>query len=447
MKIAIIGTGYAGLVTGACLASRGHEVVCVDIDESKINALKNGEIPIYEPGLTEIVQEGIDRNLLTFTTLASEAIPGVQVVFLAVGTPPADDGSADLKYVFQAVEDIAPYLSESCVVVSKSTVPVGTNAKIKDRILILRHPERSEGSTRVDSSAVPQNDSGDIFVASNPEFLREGKAIDDFMKPDRIVLGVDSPQATAVLKEVYKDFDCPILDVSIESAEMIKYASNAFLAAKISFINEIANICEGVGADVKDVARGMGSDPRIGPAFLNAGIGYGGSCFPKDVRALDQIAGVNGYDFKLLKSVIQVNNDQRWRFYKKVEKVLKGVEGKKIAILGLAFKAGTDDIRESIGIDFAQKFIENGARVSVYDPQAMDNAREVLERVGFYDSIEEAAKGSDAIVITTEWNEFKDFDFSKVADQVSQKLVFDGRNILSRKNIENQGFRYFGIGR
>ena len=426
MKISIIGTGYVGLVTGACLASLGHEVVCVDIDEVKVESLKLGRIPMYEPGLDEIVQVGIDQGLLSFTTLVSEAVPGAQVVFLAVGTPPAADGSADLKYIFQAVEDVAPHLDESSVLVSKSTVPVGTNAKIGEKL-------------KVESEKT-------VFVASNPEFLREGKAIDDFMKPDRIVLGVDSSEAAHTLKEVYKGFDCPILETSVESAEMIKYASNAFLATKISFINEIANICEDVGANVQDVSRGMGYDPRIGKAFLNAGIGYGGSCFPKDVRALDQIAGMNGYDFKLIKSVIKVNCDQRWRFYKKIEQELKGFGDKKIAILGLSFKAGTDDVRESIGIDFAQRFVQDGAQVSVYDPQATENARKTLKDVEFCNSIEQAVQESDAIIITTEWPEFKEFDFSKVADSVRQKYIFDGRNLLDGTKIDSHGFKYFGVG-
>ncbi|MBT3230483.1 UDP-glucose/GDP-mannose dehydrogenase family protein [Candidatus Uhrbacteria bacterium] len=446
MKISIVGTGYVGLVTGACLASRGHQVSCVDIDQAKIDNLKRGEIPIFEPGLNEVVKEGINRGALTFTTSAKDSVANAQVVFLAVGTPPAEDGSADLKYVFQAVEDISPHLPNECVVVSKSTVPVGTNRKISEKFKL-----ESEKT---------------VFVASNPEFLREGKAIDDFMNPDRIVLGVDEPKAGLILKEVYKDFDCPIVETSIESAEMIKYASNAFLATKISFINEIANICEGVDANVKDVSKGMGLDPRIGEAFLSAGIGYGGSCFPKDVRALDQIAGLNGYDFKLLKSVIQVNNDQRWRFYKKIEGTLnpphfpaspagrqggagggcRSFEGKKIAVLGLAFKAGTDDIRESIGIDFALKLIEDGSQVSVYDPQAMDNAREVLDGVEFCNSIEEAVDGSDAIVITTEWQEFRDFDFSKIADRLKQKNIFDGRNLSDPDCMQSLGIKYFGVG-
>lgn len=426
MKISIIGTGYVGLVTGACLASKGHEVICVDIDKSKIDALNRGSIPIYEPGLDEIVKDSIEKGLLKFTTSVEEGIPKSQVVFLAVGTPPKEDGSADLTYVFQAVDDIAPHLSESCVIVSKSTVPVGTNLKIK---------------TQLDRMCDKP-----VFVASNPEFLREGKAISDFLSPDRIVIGINTPKASIILKEVYKGFDCPIVEVSIESAEMIKYASNAFLATKISFINEIANICEGVGADVKDVSKGMGFDSRIGKAFLDAGIGYGGSCFPKDVRALDQIAGMNNYDFKLLKSVIQVNNEQRWRFYKKIQNELGDLGDKKIAILGLAFKAGTDDVRESIGIDFAKKMIRDGIQVSVYDPQAIDNARQVLKGVEFSDSIESAIQGSDAVVITTEWDEFINFDFSKVADQMNKKIIFDGRNILNKENLEKQGFSYFGVG-
>ncbi len=425
MKISIIGTGYVGLVTGACLASTGHSVVCLDVDEKKIESLKNGIIPIFEPGLEDLVKSGVESKLLSFTT-DKASITDSKVVFLCVGTPAKEDGSADLSYVFQAVGDIAPFLSEGAVVVSKSTVPVGTGEEISKKL---------------------NTESGKlIFIASNPEFLREGSAVADFLNPDRIVIGASDEHAFEVLREVYSGFGCNKLETSIKSAEMIKYASNAFLATKISFINEIANICEQTGADVIDVAHGMGLDPRIGKAFLQAGLGYGGSCFPKDVRALSQIAGANGYDFKLLKAVIDVNNDQKWRFYDKVVGVLGGVRGKKIAVLGLAFKAGTDDIRESIGIDYAKKFVEDGARVVVQDAHALENACKVLQGVEFVESIEESVKASDAVIITTDAQEYKIADWIALGDLMNSRIIFDGRNVLSSLVLAELGFIYIRIG-
>ncbi|MFH1611621.1 MAG: UDP-glucose/GDP-mannose dehydrogenase family protein [Patescibacteria group bacterium] len=465
MKISIIGTGYVGLVTGACLASKGHRVICLDVDEGKVENLKKGIVPIFEPGLEDLVKLGIKSRLLSFTTDKASASDS-QVVFLCVGTPAKEDGSADLAYVFQAVDDITPHLQDQSVVVSKSTVPVGTGEEIGRKLKV----------TRGCSSSCHPCESRDpaIFVASNPEFLREGRAVEDFLNPDRIVIGSDSTDALAILKEVYRDFTCTILETSVKSAEMIKYASNAFLATKISFINEIANICEGVGADVKDVAKGMGLDPRIGQAFLNAGIGYGGSCFPKDVRALDQIAGMNGYDFKLLKAVIDVNTEQRWRFYNKILKNLntpsssplaggearldsppfkggarggcKILKGLNIAILGLSFKEGTDDIRESIGIDYAHRLIKEGAQVSVYDEYAMENARKVLEGVKFAPSIKDAVKDADAVVITTGAEEFKNADWEDLGLLMKQKYIFDGRNTLRDLKLEEKDFKYFGVG-
>jgi len=437
MTISIIGTGYVGLVTGACLAFKGHRVVCLDIDANKIESLKKGIVPIFEPGLEDLVKSGVESGLLSFTTDKASALDS-QVVFLCVGTPAKEDGSADLAYVFQAVDDIAPYLSDQSVVVSKSTVPVGTGEEISRKLKV----------TRGYSSSCHPCESRDpaIFVASNPEFLREGKAVDDFLNPDRIVIGADEPDIFTILKEVYKDFSCPILETSIKSAEMIKYAANAFLATKISFINEIANICEGVGADVQEVSKGMGLDSRIGQAFLNSGIGYGGSCFPKDVRALDQIAGMNGYDFKLLKAVIDVNADQRWRFYKKIADGLGDLSGKRIAILGLAFKAGTDDIRESIGIDYARRLIEDGVKVVVHDTYASGNARALLSGVEFAESIANAVKGSDAVIITTDAQEYKSSDWKELGELMCQKVIFDGRNVLVVNNLESLGFKYIRVG-
>jgi UDPglucose 6-dehydrogenase len=418
MNIGIIGTGYVGLVSGACLASKSHKVVCFDIDDVKIQTLNNGNIPIFEPGLGDLVSQEIKSGNLIFTT-DKQKLSEAQVVFLCVGTPSQQDGSADLSFLFQAVDDIAPYLSDSCVLVSKSTVPVGTVKKISEKHL---------------------------FVASNPEFLREGNAVSDFLNPDRIVIGANDARVFEVMREVYKDFNCTKLETTLESAEMIKYASNAFLATKISFINEIANICEQTGADVLEVAKGMGLDSRIGSSFLKAGLGYGGSCFPKDVRALNQIAGLSGYDFKLLKAVIEVNNDQRWRFYNKINTALGSVKDKNIAILGLAFKAGTDDIRESIGIDFAKRFVDQGAKVSVYDTHALESARTILNEVVFADSIIEATKDADAIVVTTDAQEFADADWNAIYKIMRGKFIFDGRNVLTQNKLNEIGFKYNRIG-
>ncbi|MBU4315326.1 UDP-glucose/GDP-mannose dehydrogenase family protein [Patescibacteria group bacterium] len=490
MKISIIGTGYVGLVTGACLASKGHRVICLDVDESKIESLKKGIVPIFEPGLEDLVRSGIESGFLSFTT-DKALVSDSQVVFLCVGTPAKEDGSADLSFVFQAVDDIAPHISDSCVVVSKSTVPVGTSKNIHSRF----------------SCHSRENGNPSVLVSSNPEFLREGSAVSDFLNPDRIVIGANDESAFEVLRNVYKDFDCPKLETTLESAEMIKYASNAFLATKISFINEIANVCEQTGADVLDVAKGMGLDPRIGSSFLKAGLGYGGSCFPKDVRALNQIAGSNGYDFKLLKAVIEVNNEQRWRFYNKILKELttpsvlrssvaserqassplpfdyaqgtlrnrkvsggevsdsnpllfkEGVgvvnvavgayeilKGLNIAILGLAFKANTDDIRESIGIDYAKKFMQDGAKVSVYDSHASDNARRELDGAVLASTILEAVKDADAVVITTDAQEFVDVDWKQIHKLMRGKYIFDGRNVLGSKELESIGFSYSRIG-
>ena len=427
MNIVIIGTGYVGLVTGACLADLGNKVTCVDIDKEKIKVLSEGKIPFYEPGLVDLVKKNFEKGNLDFTTSLTEKIKIAEVVFLAVGTPPKENGEADLKYVYKAAEEIGKNLDHYVVVVNKSTVPVGTGKKVKEMI--------------------SQHYNGDFDVVSNPEFLREGSAIKDFTEPDRIVIGVESEKAKKTMDDLYKDFNCPKLFTNIESSEMIKYASNAFLATKISFINEIANVCENIGADVEAVAEGMGLDKRIGKSFLKAGLGYGGSCFPKDVRALHQIAGIYGYPFQLLSSVIEVNNSQRWHFFQKIKKVLGGLENKTIGIWGLAFKPNTDDIRESIALEIINRLIEEGAKVKVYDPQAMEIAKEKIENIEFCDSYLDASKDVDALLIITEWDEFKNADLKKVKKLMKNPVIFDGRNVYNPKEMNELGFEYFCIGR
>lgn len=426
MKIAIIGTGYVGLVTGACFAERGHDVFCMDVNEDKINNLNSGVISIFEPGLSDLVLKNKNQNL-KFTISMQEAVKGAQFIFICVGTPPKEDGSADLKYTLEAAEQIGKYLSENAVVVTKSTVPVGT----ADKVL----------------SSIQHQTSNNFNVVSNPEFLREGSAVSDFMNPDRIVVGIDFAEIKPIFEDLYRDFGAEIVFTDVKSAEMIKYASNAFLATKISFINEIANLCERVGANIDDVARGMSLDPRIGKHFLKAGIGYGGSCFPKDVRALYQIAGEHEHDFHLLKSVIEVNNNQRIKFFEKIKKELGDLNGIHICILGLSFKPNTDDIRESIGIDLAQKFLSEGAEVSVYDSEAMQNAKEVLRGARFASSVLDAAQNSDAIVITTEWEEFKEINLSFLKNVVNKPVIFDGRNVLDALVVKEAGFMYNCIGK
>jgi len=427
MHIGVIGTGYVGLVTGACLADRGHSVTCIDIDEEKIARLQNGEIPIFEPGLEPVVQNNVQHGRLRFTTSLEEAVKDAEVLFFAVGTPPKLNGSADLQYVYQAAEDVGKHLDHYAVIVSKSTVPVGTARRVRQII---------------------ENEySGEFDVASNPEFLREGHAVEDFMKPDRIVVGVESERAQKIMTKLYKDFASPKVFTSVESAELVKYASNAFLATKISFINEIANLCERTGADIEDVAEGMGLDHRIGSAFLKAGLGYGGSCLPKDVKALAAIAGMHGTPFTLLQSVREVNHNRRWQFFRRMKESLGSLEGKRIAVWGLAFKPNTDDVRESVALDLIDRFLEEGASVRAYDPVASENAKRVYASLDCASSAMEAAEGADAVVLVTEWGEFAEIDPTVLIHVMKGGVVFDGRNALDSHAYRQAGFTYNGIGR
>lgn len=429
MKIAVVGTGYVGLVAGACLAKIGNQVICVDVDQAKIDRIKQGDIPIYEPGLEKIVlEEGNNGNLL-FSNSLKKVLDEVEVVFIAVGTPSRKDGKADLQYVEAVAEEIAENIKEYKVIVNKSTVPVGTGKLVTD--------------------IIKEKYKGDFDVVSNPEFLREGSAVDDFMEPDRIVIGSNSNRARDIMLKIYEPLDYPKITVSVESAEMIKYASNAFLATKISFINEIANICERVEADVEDVARGMGFDKRIGPKFLQAGIGYGGSCFPKDVNALNQIAGTKGYDFRLLKAVIEVNNKQRLIVIDKLEEILGNLNGQNISVLGLAFKGNTDDIRESAAIDIIRILTGLGANIATYDPKAAKNAQNALNgTVKFHTNPYAAVKDAKAVIIATEWPEFKELDYDKIKNLTKDPhILIDGRNLLNGADMQKMGYMYVGVGR
>jgi UDPglucose 6-dehydrogenase len=429
MNIAVVGTGYVGLVTGVTLSEIGHVVTCVDIDEEKVNKMKLGISPIYEPGLDELMQKNIKESRLHFTTNHAEAFQNVDVIYIAVGTPENKDGSANLTYVENVALQIAHTISEDVIVVTKSTVPVGTNDKINKLIL-----ENLVNDVNVE-------------VVSNPEFLREGSAIHDSFHGDRIVIGSNSEKAASILEEINKPFGIPIVKTDIRSAEMIKYASNAFLATKISFINEIANICERVGANIEEVAYGMGLDKRIGPNFLNAGIGYGGSCFPKDTKALIQIAGNVEYDFKLLKGVVEVNKQQQRLLINKLKDRLGTVEGKRIAILGLAFKPNTDDMREAPSIIVTNELVRLGANIVAYDPIAMDNARSLLNNnIVYADSLKEAIVNSDATLILTEWNEIKDMDV-KLFHTMKYPLVIDGRNCFSLDEMKENRIEYHSVGR
>lgn len=429
MKIAIVGTGYVGLVTGACFAELGNYVICVDIDEEKIEKLNNDIMPIYESGLYEIVKRNRKENRLRFTTDLKQAIKESEVIFICVGTPPKEDGEADLSYVENVARTIADVMNSYKLIVEKSTVPVQTGEKVAKAI-------KSYNKHKVD-----------FDVVSNPEFLREGSAVQDFMKPDRIVVGCETERAKKLMQELYAPLKSPILFTDIKSAEIIKHASNSFLATKISFINAIANICELAGADVEKVAEGMGLDKRIGRAFLNAGIGYGGFCFPKDAEAFIRIAEKLGYDFKLLKSTQEINQQQRMYFIRKIEKSLWVVKNKTIGILGLAFKPNTDDMRFAPSIDIINELQKEGAKIKAYDPQAMEKARQVLKSIEYCNNPYEAARDADALVILTEWNEFKELDFKKLKSLMRHHLIADGRNIYNPEDVKKEGFSYISIGR
>ncbi|NQT49959.1 UDP-glucose/GDP-mannose dehydrogenase family protein [Candidatus Kuenenbacteria bacterium] len=428
MNILVVGSGYVGLVSGTCFAELGHKVFCIDIDEKKINSLQSGKIPFYEPELADLVIKNIQSQSITFTTKLAESLNQADLVLICVGTPPKQTGQADLKYIFQAVEEIGKNLTKYTVIVTKSTVPVGTAQKIK--------------------KIISKNYNGEFDVASCPEFLREGSAVKDFMNPDRIVIGTENQRASDLSNELHEKLDCPKLETNLETAEMIKYASNAFLATKISFINEIANVCENVGADVEQVAEGMGLDTRIGKAFLRAGIGYGGSCFPKDVRALHHVAGQTGYPFQLLKAVVEVNNQQRWLFYKKIKDELKCLENKTIAVWGLSFKPDTDDVRESIAIDIIEKLVEDGANVKAYDPEAMKNTQEILgDKIQYCFTADFALENADCLVIITDWDEFKLVKFENIKSKMKTPLIIDGRNMFDGEKLSSQGIKYISVGR
>ena len=432
MRIAMIGTGYVGLVSGACFADFGHQVCCIDKDSAKIDGLNAGRMPIWEPGLESLVNTNAEHGRLSFTTSLPEGVKDAEAVFIAVGTPARrGDGHADLTFVFEAVRELAKVIRPGSVVVTKSTVPVGTG----DRIEEILH---EEGVT-------------DVSVASNPEFLREGAAIADFKHPDRIVVGAEDERAQEVLKEIYRPLflnRAPILFTGRRTAELTKYAANAFLAVKISFINEIANLCEAVDADVQDVARGIGLDNRIGPKFLHAGPGYGGSCFPKDTLALLQTADKFGVDQRIVRTTVQVNDERKAGMVERVERALGGdLQGKRIAVLGLAFKPNTDDMRDAPSIPLVEALLERGAEVSAFDPVAREQAEKIFTGIEFAANAEQAAAGADALVIVTEWDEFRALDLHKIAGTLRGKVLVDLRNVYDRDDAQAAGLAYYGVGR
>ena len=432
MHIAVIGTGYVGLVTGACFAEVGVDVTCVDVDTTKIEKLNKGVIPIYEPGLDQIVEKNVKAGRLHFTTDVSDAVKGSQVVFLAVGTPPKEDGSPDMSYYQQAAKDVAEAMNGYKVLVTKSTVPIGTGKWLREFVTAnLKTPT-------------------EFGVASNPEFLREGAAIDDFMRPDRVVIGSNEERAIEVMKELYRPLyliETPIVITSLEAAELIKYAANAFLATKITFINEVANLCDAIGCDVHDVARGMGMDNRIGRKFLHPGPGYGGSCFPKDTRALTTVADQFGVETRIVDAVIEANERQRDAMIPKIERLVGDLNGKKIGVLGLSFKPETDDMRESPAIEIVHAMIARGATVRAYDPVAMDEARHFLNGIEYASDEYDAIKDADALVIVTEWNQFRALDMEKVKSLLKAPKIADLRNIYEPADMCELGFDYVGVGR
>ncbi len=432
MHIAVIGTGYVGLVSGACFAEFGVDVTCVDVDKTKIDKLNSGVIPIYEPGLDQIVEKNVRDGRLHFTTDIASAVKQAKVVFLAVGTPPKDDGSPDMSYYQQAAKDVADAMDGYKVLVTKSTVPIGTGKWLKEFVTSNLNVET------------------DFGVASNPEFLREGAAIDDFMRPDRVVIGSNEPKAIEVMKELYRPLyliETPIVITSLEAAELIKYAANAFLATKITFINEVANLCDAIGCDVHDVARGMGMDNRIGRKFLHPGPGYGGSCFPKDTRALTTVADQFGVETRIVDAVIEANELQRHAMIPKIEKLVGDLSGKKIGMLGLSFKPETDDMRESPAIDIAHKLIEKGATVRAFDPVAMEESKHFITGIEYADDEYDAIEGADALVIVTEWNQFRALDMEKVKGLLAAPRIADLRNIYEPSVMREMGFEYVGVGR
>jgi UDPglucose 6-dehydrogenase len=429
MKTSIIGTGHVGLVTGACFAERGHRVLCVDVDRAKIAKLRRGRPTIYEPGLEELVRRNVRAGRLSFGTSNAEAVAFGRVVFICVPTPPRPDGTADLSFMEAVSRDIAKSLKEYRLVVDKSTVPVHTGERVRQ--VITKYAPRG----------------ADFDVASNPEFLREGAAVQDTLHPDRIVFGAESRRAEMILRELYEPFKAPVLCTDIKSAELIKHASNSFLALKISYANALAALCDLAGADVQMVTRGMGMDRRIGPAFLHSGIGYGGSCFPKDVAAFEAISRELGYDFRLLREVQRINGEARDLFLKKVERELWIVKGKRIAALGLSFKPDTDDVRESVALKVVKALLERGADVRAYDPQAMERAKEELPGLRTARTAYEAARGADCALLLTEWKEFRELDLAKLKKVMAHPTVIDGRDLFDPEKMKEAGFTYRSVGR
>jgi UDPglucose 6-dehydrogenase len=431
MKIAVVGTGYVGLVAGACFAENGNEVICVDKDPAKVRMLQRGKVPIYEPGLEEIVKRNRVEKRLTFTTSLATGVRKSQIVFIAVGTPTGEDGSADLQHVLDVARDTARAMDGYRVVVNKSTVPVGTAAKVREVIRReTTHP---------------------FSVVSNPEFLKQGAAIDDFMKPDRVVIGAEDPRAAEMMRELYAPFTrtgAPIMLMDCASAELCKYAANAMLATRISFMNEVSNVCESVGANVDEVRRAVAADRRIGPSFLFPGVGYGGSCFPKDVKAMLKFAAKENYDFQILKSVEAVNELQKLRLLQKLKTHFGSLKGKRIAVWGLSFKPRTDDMREAPAVPLISGILQAGAAVQAYDPEAMQVAKGIFgSKITYADSSYGALSGADALVIVTEWNEFREPDFARMRKMLRNPTIFDGRNIYKAEQIRAQGFTYFSMGR
>ena len=431
MRLAVVGTGYVGLVAGVCFAESGNDVVCVDKDAAKVRALRAGRMPIYEPGLEELLRRNCAEKRLTFTTTLPKAVKEAAVVFIAVGTPQGEDGSADLQHVLEVARQIGRAMTGYMVIVNKSTVPVGTSERV--RAVVARETKHP------------------FAVVSNPEFLKQGAAVDDFMKPDRVVIGTDDARAAAVMQELYAPFtrtDAPIMVMDCPSAELAKYAANAMLAARISFMNEVANVCEVVGADVDHVRRAIGSDRRIGSSFLFPGVGFGGSCFPKDVKAMRRFAADKGYDFKLLRAVDEVNAHQKTRLVQKMRAHYGRLKGKTLAVWGLAFKPKTDDMREAPSIPLIESLLAAGAKVRAYDPEAMGVAKKIFgTRVTFASNNYDALKGADGLAIVTEWNEFRRPDLARVKDLLKSPVIFDGRNLFQPAQMKQHGFTYYSIGR
>jgi UDPglucose 6-dehydrogenase len=431
MKIAVVGTGYVGLVAGACFAENGNDVICVDKDEAKVRSLRRGRMPIYEPGLGEMVERNTAEKRLTFTTQLARAVRQSSIVFIAVGTPQGEDGSADLQHVLAVARDIARAMNGYKVIVDKSTVPVGTAARVRD--------------------IVRRETTHPFSVVSNPEFLKQGAAIEDFLKPDRVVIGAEDPRAAELMKELYAPFTrtgAPVMVMDCASAELSKYAANALLATKISFMNEVANVCEAFGANVDEVRKAIGSDRRIGPSFLFPGVGYGGSCFPKDVKAIVHFSAAKGYEFEILKAVEAVNQRQKERLVAKMASHFGDLKGRTVALWGLAFKPRTDDMREAPAISIIHRLLGEGARVQAYDPEAMRVAKGLFgSKIQLVEKSYDALKGADALAIVTEWNEFREPDFPRMRKLMREPIVFDGRNLYSPEQMRAQGFTYFSIGR